>query len=157
MINHFRTVLLNLPGPKSPVTDVPSDVYVPRYTPVVLQGKLPIVDHALFGDCLTDEDRERKVFQLLRLVNASDLKHRLVENDTRLTYNYDNIGLGCYEDTGSIQYSVEKVHEFNDSTLEYLFADDNELFMHYNARTYVDQMSAVVVGYVKKLEGQRAS
>lgn len=152
MINHFRTILLNLPGPRSPVSKVPSDIYIPEYRPLIAEGRLPIIDHVLFGDCLTEEDRIRKTYQLLKLVYASDLKERLVEMDSRITYTYENDGLKCYEDSTSIAYSFEWMGNIGDQLLEDLFSNDDMLFLHYNAKTYVDRLAAVIVGYVKLLE-----
>lgn len=152
MINHFRTILLNLPGPRSPVSEIPSDIYIPEYSPIIVEGKLPVIDHVLFGDCLTDEDRIRKTYQLLKLVHSSDLKDRLVEADSRITYTYENDGLKCYEDSTSIAYSIEWLGNIGDQLLEDLFLKDDALFLHYNARTYVDRLAAVIVGYVRLLE-----
>ncbi len=153
MINHFRTVLLNLPGPRHSTSMVPSDIYIPEYKAVVLSGKLPIVDHVLFGDCLAEEDRIRKTYQLIRLVEASGLVERITEKDSRITYAHYAGGLECYEDTSSIEYSASMLDDLSETVLEELFEGDDLLFMYYNARTYVDRLAAVIVGYVRKLEG----
>ena len=84
MINHFRTLLLNQPGP-SPVAD--GEEYVPAsFQPVTLPAGLALVRQAIFGIA---PDRRMLLYrtrQLLTCVHAGPLAPFVYQLDERVTY-----------------------------------------------------------------------
>jgi len=158
MINHFRTILLNVSGPRLPESKSPSDIYVPEYVAKVLPDMLVEINHVLFSDCLTDEDTKQKVYQFIRMVEASGLAHVTTAEDTRVTYDTVNDPtFGEYSTSPTILTSVQLLNTVSESKLEQLFSGDTELIRQYaHGNTYVDRLSAIVVAYVYTLGGKYA-
>ena len=88
MINHGRTLLLNLRGDTAPAPDFPGEeVIPPDYIPRVLDSSTTTVRRFLFG---TAPDRlmlNYRARQLLSLIHANrDLEPFLTDLDPRITY-----------------------------------------------------------------------
>ena len=155
MINHFRTVLLNLTGPSDPIDSVtPSDIYIPEYTQKDIPLPLQDINYLLFGDCLTDTDLSRKTYQLLKVVHSSDLKDEITAKDSRLTYDISaDIAFGEYQTTTTLMHSIEFLKTVGQAKLDLLFDGDEVLIRQYaHGKTYIDRLSAVIVAYVRRLE-----
>ncbi len=155
MINHFRTTLLNLAGPSDPFKlRTPSDIYIPTYVPKEVPLALQDIEHLLFGDCLTDSDLSQKTYQLLKVVQGSDLHAEITINDTRLTYDVSkSIALQEYQTTTTLMHSLEFLKDVGQAKLEYLFDGDTQLIRQYtHGKTYIDKLSAIIVAYVRRLE-----
>lgn len=88
MINHLRTLLLNLNGGTNlPGYDYPGEEYVPSdFRPVSLPVAERSVRAALFGGGPDRAFLNVRALQLLTLVHASDLADHALKHDTRLTY-----------------------------------------------------------------------
>lgn len=86
MINHYRTLLRNLPGPVVPDGATPGEEYAPPFQPVVLPAYLAAVRTRLFG---ADPDPfmvRYRLRQLLAVVHAGPLLAYVTALDPRLTY-----------------------------------------------------------------------
>lgn len=97
MINHLRNLLMNVPGRSVSVIDVdyPGEELVdPNYRVVRLPAAVERTRTLLFGP---DPDRAMlnwRVRQLLQIVHATELEHRVSEYDPRITYvPFDNHSL----------------------------------------------------------------
>lgn len=87
MVNHVRTLLLNLRGGVPAEPDLPGEEYVPPgYVPPSLPAELLRVRAALFG---ADPDRAMlnyRLHQLLTAAHASAYAHFLTALDPRVSY-----------------------------------------------------------------------
>jgi hypothetical protein len=87
MINHARTLLLNVNGNTNPGPGYPGEEYVwPGYTAVTLPRSLERIRNVLFG---FDADRAMKNYrlrELLSLVHSNELGNYLTAFDPRITY-----------------------------------------------------------------------
>lgn len=81
MVNHVRTLLLNLP-------QAGGEVYVPgTYVPPLLPQTLRTARTALFGSPTTRAQLAARVDRLLTYAHASTLAPDITAVDTRLTYD----------------------------------------------------------------------
>lgn len=88
MINHVRTLLLNVAGPVAGDSDTPGDAFVPVYAPAVFSPGVETLRRTLFG---TDPDYEGRLYRLaqfMRVLHAEDEAHVLAA-DPRVTYALD--------------------------------------------------------------------
>jgi hypothetical protein len=88
MINHVRTLLLNVAGPLAGDSDTPGDALVPVYAPAVFSPGVDTLRRALFG---TDPDYAGRLYRLaqfMRVLHAEDEAHVLAA-DPRVTYALD--------------------------------------------------------------------
>jgi hypothetical protein len=88
VLNHARTLLLNVPG-----TAVPSDLYpgdeaiAPNYAPVMLPDAVSAVHDSIFG---LDPDQvflNYRAMQLMRLIHATPLADHVTALDPRISYD----------------------------------------------------------------------
>lgn len=88
MINHLRTLLLNLPGSSSPGLDYPGEQYVPRaFQAVPLPGPLQLVRDGLFGQGADRAQRNYRLQQYLTCIHAdANLAAFATALDPRITY-----------------------------------------------------------------------
>jgi len=81
MVNHVRTVLLNVTAAKAP-----DSVYVsPVFRPVVVPQELQRL-HKLLLSASTEEDEAQRLNTLMRLLHAADFEHYVLLPDARITY-----------------------------------------------------------------------
>ncbi len=154
MINHFRTVLLNLEGPLPQAElQAASSIYIPKYRSKDIPQQLQEIEYLLFGDCLSASDKTQKTYQLLKLVHGSDLKQEVFKIDSRITYDVQrDLALEEYLTSTSLVYSIEKIKDVSELTINRLFSESPEAkYQYLNGGTYVDTLSAIVVAYVQKL------
>lgn len=90
MINHVRTVLMNMPGPSQPRLDTIYDAYVPEYTPVVLPPALWRIRKALYGTAPDYQGACMRTAQLLALVAGTPYASHLTHKDPRITYDFSS-------------------------------------------------------------------
>jgi len=87
MINHARTLLLNLDGAAGYMENYPGEELIPaNYKSLALPTYLNIVRNRLFG---ANPDRTMlnyRAAQLLRLIQATELQQYILELDSRITY-----------------------------------------------------------------------
>lgn len=87
MINHARTLLLNLDGATGYMDNCPGEELIAAdYKAIALPTYLNIVRNRLFG---ANPDRTMlnyRAAQLLRLIQATELQQHILELDSRITY-----------------------------------------------------------------------
>ena len=91
MINHTRTLLLNVKGEHLERTDIPGDVYIPAYTPIELNSSLQSVYTLLFGTAYDYEGLIYRVSQYMGLLHATEYSPYITAVDSRLTYDADGL------------------------------------------------------------------
>lgn len=90
MVNHFRTLLMNVDGSATSGDYIAEEIVDPYYAAVPTSPELRAIRYALFG---TDPDRHMLNYrcrQLLACVHASPLVEYVTGLDQRITYNFDN-------------------------------------------------------------------
>lgn len=88
MLNHFRTLLVNLAGSQS-AADVPGGELVePSFRPVALPAAVQAVRAALFGQSPDQAMLNYRARQLLCLVHASTLAGYALKQDPRVSYDF---------------------------------------------------------------------
>ena len=86
MINHARTLLLNMPAKKAR-RDATSYEYVPpAFNPIQLSGPLTTIRAALFGAAPDNYFLNFRVRELLRYIHETELAHYVYALDNRVTY-----------------------------------------------------------------------
>jgi hypothetical protein len=98
MINHARTLLLNLAGPADPKTDTPGSEYIPPYAPIDL-GRFQALHQVLFGSDPDTEGLLYRTAQYMALLHATDTVDYVAELDPRFTYNPQTPRLMPYRST----------------------------------------------------------
>lgn len=87
MINHVRTLLLNMDGSKTYATDHPGEEFVdPDYKSLVLPRPLRLIRDCLFGASADRAMLNYRLRQLLSLVHACELSEFAASLDSRITY-----------------------------------------------------------------------
>ena len=152
MVNHFYTLLTNLPGEYVPYGTGVKEVYTPLYTPRTVPDNIKYVEYALFGDCVDMGAQRTKAYALTTLVGLSELKHVLLEHDTRVTYekllNFPQVNCDA-----SLVFTLEIMSSFPDSVWDTLFGEHKDLREVYSFGTCVDRIVAVVCAYVRIMDG----
>lgn len=88
MINHFRTLLLNVNGSVPMLNFLAEEIVDPGFRALKLSTAITQVRRVLFG---TEPDRHMlniRARQLLALVHATPLIQHVTEFDERITYNF---------------------------------------------------------------------
>lgn len=87
MINHLRSLLLDLPGSSAHGPDYPGEEYVPPdFVPRPMPGSCRTVWRMLFGVDPDRAMRNYRLFQLLACVHATEVAEFALEPDGRITY-----------------------------------------------------------------------
>lgn len=87
MINHLRTLLLNVDGAGSPAADFPGEQYVPAdFRARPLAGPVMRAHRWLFGDGLDRAARNYRLQEYLTCVHACGLDRYVLSLDPRITY-----------------------------------------------------------------------
>lgn len=87
MINHARTLLLNLDGSTSPGSTYPGEEFVPAgYRAVQIPNSLERVRSILLGISSDRALKNYRLRQLLNIVHSTSLGDYLIELDPRITY-----------------------------------------------------------------------
>jgi hypothetical protein len=87
MINHARTLLLNVAGERIDQVDVPGDVYIPSFNARDYGEPITTVQRILFG---ADPDYEGRIFrmdQYMRLLQSNEFQAYVFDLDPRVTYD----------------------------------------------------------------------
>jgi len=91
MFNHARTLLLNVSGSNGPGADYLGEELIPsEYAALSLNSSLKSVRQHIFG---ADPDRgmlNYRAYQLLSMIEKTDLQEFVVELDNRITYEFGN-------------------------------------------------------------------
>ena len=85
MINHARTLLLNLAGPAE-ADERPGSEYIPPYAPVSL-GKFQPLRDVLFGTSPDTEGLLYRTAQYMAFLHATDHVESILKLDPRFTYD----------------------------------------------------------------------
>ena len=152
MVNHFRTILLNKPGPLLPGPEA-LDEYIPPFTAIDIPAPLAQVNQVLFGDCVRSGDYLGRVNQLLLVVENSDMAHYTTKEDQRkTTCVVRDLQTDPAKDI-TLLFPLTSIQEMPESVATNLLGRDTELMGYYaESGTFVDKLAAIVVGYVEKLE-----
>jgi len=148
MVNDFLTRLANLPGPYTPFTESPFDVYRPDYTPAEVDQKAVVfLRDLLFGDCLSNEDMQARAFLLTKVVSSTELIDYITKYDTRVTYSTSSFPVSP-DSALSVGLEVADLESVPESVLSPVLSTD-ELLIQFNLGTYFDRLAAIVVGLVE--------
>ena len=94
MINHARTLLMNVSGPSRLYSHYYGEEFIPDdYSPVTFPGSLQAVRRIMFG---SNPDRAMLNYrsrQFMALLHATELKQFVTDLDPRITYELDNADL----------------------------------------------------------------
>lgn len=95
MLNHARTLLLNV---KAPVfARAPGEEYIPPdYTPVSLPGDLQLLRGVLFGQTPDRSMLNYRAAQLMQVLHSTPLEEFVRGLDPRITYDPSDSGLFAY-------------------------------------------------------------
>jgi hypothetical protein len=85
MINHARTLLLNIPG-TAYMPGVLGEEYIPAYTPVKLPAYLQSARKILFGSAPDKVFLNFRAYELLSLIHNTELAEFVYALDPRVTY-----------------------------------------------------------------------
>jgi hypothetical protein len=85
MINHARTLLLNIPG-TAYMPGVLGEEYIPAYTPVKLPAYLQSARKILFGSTPDKVFLNFRAYELLSLIHNTELAEFVYALDPRVTY-----------------------------------------------------------------------
>lgn len=88
MLNHARTLLMNVAGSSTPLTGYGDELVEPDFTPVDYPSYIDAIRAVLFG---TSPDRymlNYRCRQLLAVAHASPLADLLIALDSRVTYDF---------------------------------------------------------------------
>lgn len=88
MINHTRTLLMNMPGEAHPRLDIVYDAYTPAYAPAKLPTGLLVARTLLFGSSPDYQGMCMRAAQLLSLVAGTPYASHLTAQDPRITYDF---------------------------------------------------------------------
>ena len=91
MINHIRTLLMNMPGEAHPRLDVVYDAYTPAYVPAKLPTGLMVARTLLFGSSPDYQGMCMRAAQLLTLVAGTPYAGHLTAADSRITYDFSSV------------------------------------------------------------------
>jgi len=87
MVNHARTLLLNVDGSSSPGLDYPGEEYVqPSYTAVSLTPLLTALRRILFGGAPDRLMLNYRLRQIMTALHAVELEEHVLAFDRRITY-----------------------------------------------------------------------
>jgi hypothetical protein len=84
MINHIRTLLLNLPP--SPTQGEGEEYILESYEPPVLTSELIELHRVFFGENLPRPTMNYRAKQLMMLIHGTELAPLALTQDTRITY-----------------------------------------------------------------------
>jgi len=95
MLNHARTLLLNYRGPHAEQLDVPGDVYIPQFEPIELSPELSQIHALLFGTAFDYYGLVYRAAQYMGILNSTEYAPYVYEQDPRITYDPDQLGLAA--------------------------------------------------------------
>lgn len=101
MINHARTLLLNVTGPRNPSAAIPGDEYIPAFMSADLSDRLRTVYDVLFGGNPDYSGRVYRVTEFMKIIHASGYDSYVYDLGPRITY-----------DTGGVTTPVAAVANF---------------------------------------------
>lgn len=89
MINHARTLLLNLSGSSPGFTSGPGEEFIsPGFNEIKMPAQLSRVRNMLFGNNPDRLKLHYRTSQLLQLIDGTDLQQYVVYLDDRITYSF---------------------------------------------------------------------
>ena len=90
MINHFRTLLVNIAVDRDSLVPVKGEEYIdPSFSPVPLTGKLKEAQNTLVPLAASRADKNFYAYALMRFVHAPDFEIYTTTFDRRLVYDID--------------------------------------------------------------------
>ncbi len=104
MINHARTLLLNLPGPHLPSPTLPGDVYIPAFSPLDLASDLQAVRAVLFGQDPDYEGMLQRAAQYMAVLHSTEHVAHALALDSRVTYDPFDSGVGAWPYGASVEW-----------------------------------------------------
>jgi hypothetical protein len=90
MINHARTLLLNVSGPHLPSATIPGDEYIPEFEAADLPSQLGLVYATLFGEDPDCRGRVYRAAEYMKIIHASGYDSYVYDLDPRITYSTKN-------------------------------------------------------------------
>lgn len=86
MINHGRTLLMNIEGPVDPKPGNLLDAYIPKYKPVTFSAAVEALRSLIFGSAPDYEGRLQRVAQCMVVLHSTEFASHLLALDPRVTY-----------------------------------------------------------------------
>lgn len=158
MINHARTLLMNVPGPKEPT--VPGDAYVPVFAGLE-DSSLNDIRQLLFEAGLDYAGTVYRVAQYMSAVHATEYAAYATDLDSRITYDPDASGLlmtaalpdrFAYVLGAVLNDHTKQRMLFGDAATEPYKTFYNLTFKHF-ALPY--RISGIVLAFIYRLEALR--
>lgn len=88
MINHARTLLVNVSGELQPQYGIAYDAYIPKYDKLALRGDLALVYKSMFGNKPDYQGLCFRVAQCLSTISSTPYSRYLYALDSRITYDF---------------------------------------------------------------------
>lgn len=88
MINHARTLLLNVSGELQPRYDIAYDAYIPKYDQLVLKSDLALIYKYIFGNKPDYQGLCFRAAQCLNTISSTPYSRYLYALDSRVTYDF---------------------------------------------------------------------
>jgi hypothetical protein len=152
MINHGRTLLLNLPTTE---TECLLEEYIsPDFISIQLNELLNTIHSIIFASCKDRSDSNFRVRQLLTLIHLNNEK-ALIALDPRITYlpffprNTSNINIRSLPDMMAELSIFVREHEIT------LFKGLQEEFKLWKSPLFVDKLVSVILAFIYKVEELR--
>jgi len=141
MINHVRTLLLNNPPIHGQIV---GDEYIPAdFVPIVVSSTIAKVRMGLFGARPQRRTMNYRMWQLMSLLHATELKQFMLEHDQRITY--DPGGPSPFDavmDMPSLPEVVEQLEQLlAPSDCDVLFSDEEPYLTFRNLWKDHDQIA----------------
>jgi len=91
MINHARTILLNMPALEGDGPLAPGEEFIPKdFAPIKLPAELLSVHTILIPEAATRADRNYLGFAYMQLAHTPDFVKYVQALDRRVTYNFED-------------------------------------------------------------------
>lgn len=169
MINHFRTLLLNM-SPDNTGSSALGEEYVdPSFTPMILTGKLRTAHAVLVPNGASRTARNFYCYAWLCLAHAPDFEKYVTTFDPRITYSMDS-GVYLSADTARSTYPGFQINTMYSGLASALFSpgtslfdmapdykDDMALFkdIWYGGPSQKDKVTAGLMAVIYVMEGAR--
>lgn len=164
MINHFRTLLINLPA--STIKKY-SNIYVDEYfLPVKLNNFLQTIDNFIFSD-LSIKDRIMLSNDILPIIHTPELHYFTLVFDSRITY-LDKINSYNIYTSRDKALLIDLINKLNNKS-HILPFDENNLFLWdkyqldldslkdaYFSKDGILKLGSFVISYIYQIEKARA-
>ncbi len=117
MINHARTLLLNLPG-RTKITG-PYEEYIPAdFISVKLPAAYSEIRNILFGKNAPRENRLIRTYELMTLLHGCELEEFVLSLDPRITYKVPGVAGTMHPRPHSLKALTDVVNALEDYTYQ---------------------------------------